>query len=290
MLGLFIVFGSLFSFSSVNTGPLPSFTNPVVHDNMCQITIDYNTSVQQSTSFNVKIGHSYFTNQESTEESTTNLLTFQNDFYGHRHYTNIWVNSNKECNFNIAVYHYDIKFYTSANTYDEYNYYNSYVYQLENPDYISHPNCLSIETDFEEGSYTDFVRYTYTIDFVLLPYDYLINSSNDLDTVYQSGYGAGYDDGYHEGTIDGTSSGYNSGYEAGESNGHAEGYTEGFNDGASGASTYTFTNFFGTIADVPILYVRNLLGFDVFGVSGVSILMTLITACLVLYLLRRVIF
>lgn len=286
MLGLFIVFGSLFSFSSLNTGPIPSFTNPVVHDNMCQITIDYNISVQQSTSFNVKVGHSYFTNQEASEESTTNLLTFQNEFYGHRHYTNIWVNSNKDCNFNIAVYHYDIKFYTDANTYDEYNFYNSYVYQLENPGYISYSNCLSIETDFEEGSYTDFVRYTYTIDFILLPYEYLSIVAEDPTSIYQSGYDAGYKDGYGDGVDDGESRGYSDGLADGDSSG----YIRGVHDGENAAHTYTFGNFFGTIADVPILYMRSMLGFDVFGVPALTILMSMITACLVLYLLRRVIF
>ena len=96
------------------------------------------------------------------------------------------------------------------------------------------------------------------------------NNNVNTEAIYNDGFTHGYDDGYN----DGNTFGYNTGYTA----------------GINATNNYTFINFFGAIADTPILYLRNLLGFQIFGVSAMNVLMSMITACLVLYLLRKVIF
>lgn len=103
---------------------------------------------------------------------------------------------------------------------------------------------------------------------------------------YNNGYKYGYDNGYNDGFAEGSSENSTSSYNIGYSSGYNEGYTIGVNS----THQYTFGKFFGAIADVPILYIRNLLGFEIFGVQAITILMSMITACLVLYLLRKVIF
>lgn len=92
-------------------------------------------------------------------------------------------------------------------------------------------------------------------------------------------------DAYNRMTINGDDN-YALGYETGYSDGVHDGYAEGSGD----ANHYTFFRLFGAIADTPIMILRNLLGFEVFGVEAIHILMSMITGVIVLWIIRRVVF
>lgn len=125
--------------------------------------------------------------------------------------------------------------------------------------------------------------FKFTIRFHWLPQEVYNNAINgyDTDAGYKNGFSAGKEVGYTEGYQQGLDVGYTPAY----NNGYADGYTEGFS--AGGNNTYTFGKLFGAIADVPIMILRNLLGFEVFGVEAISILMSMITGCIAIFLIRK---
>lgn len=142
----------------------------------------------------------------------------------------------------------------------------------------------------------------FTIGYTFVP-ESIIENSIGTDS-YQQGYDNGYQQGYDTGYYEGGQSGYTDGYDDGHYYGYAEGYddgqivgqqegydigyTQGYNTGLS-TPTYNFKSLFGAIADTPILFIRNLLGFEIFGVEALSILMTMITGCLILFLFRKIV-
>lgn len=117
-------------------------------------------------------------------------------------------------------------------------------------------------------------------------------------TGYQNGYAEGYNQGYHNGEDYGYETGYNdfkgseeytealdNAYESGVDYGDQQGYIRGLSED----NPYTFRALFGAIADTPILFIRQLLGFEVFGVEAIAILMTMVTGCLILFVFRRIV-
>ena len=117
--------------------------------------------------------------------------------------------------------------------------------------------------------------------------DYYTNGYADG---YDIGYESGYDTGFDEGNNAGYYTGYTSGSTIGYNNGYSNGYNTGFGDGVNSAHNYTFGALFGAVADTPIMILRSLLNFDVFGVRAMSILMSMITGSIALFLIRRLIF
>lgn len=106
---------------------------------------------------------------------------------------------------------------------------------------------------------------------------------------YQQGYNNGKEQGYNEGKIDGYNDFRNTDeYQNDIDNAYESGKNHGYYEGLH-TQTYTFTQLFGAIADTPIMILSNLLGFDVFGVSALSIVMTMLTGCIVFYLIKRII-
>lgn len=99
------------------------------------------------------------------------------------------------------------------------------------------------------------------------------------DSAWENGYSYGYNDG----RIDGREDGYNDGYDYGYDVGYDNGYEEGMNNGAD----YTFGSLFGAVADTPILIVRNLFNFDFFGVNMLTVVLSLFTALILFYLIRK---
>lgn len=89
-----------------------------------------------------------------------------------------------------------------------------------------------------------------------------------------------YDDGYNTGRIDGYSDGF--------AIGKTVGFNEGFNTALQGHS-FSFTNLFASISDTPILMIRRMFNFDIFGVSAVSILLTLFSALIFIKIIKRVV-
>lgn len=114
---------------------------------------------------------------------------------------------------------------------------------------------------------------------------------SDEDTIYSiaynNGYGYGVQDGYSNGYTDGansvdTESYYLDGVNTGYWNGYAVGYSEG-----STAPTYTFGELFGSIADTPVLIVRGLFDFDFFGINLMTVVLSMFTALIALFIVRK---
>ena len=51
----------------------------------------------------------------------------------------------------------------------------------------------------------------------------------------------------------------------------------------------TFTGLFGAIADTPIIMLRSLFNFDLFGMNMFIIIMSLITGIIVIYVVKKVV-
>lgn len=128
--------------------------------------------------------------------------------------------------------------------------------------------------------------------------DYTSGYNNGYDKGKQEGYSQGYDNGYEVGLIDGVDNfissdeyeqeirdSYLQGFDQGKYIGHEQGYAEALAEG----NDYTFRSLFGAIADTPILFIRQLLGFEIFGVEAVTILMTMITGVIILFLVRKIV-
>lgn len=170
---------------------------------------------------------------------------------------------------------------------------NNYTRKDSNNNVSVYLNGDSNDYIISEGAfyYNNWSTGFWTLDFhaKLLPSNY--GASGDYDLGYSQGYNngsrVGYDKGYDAGESAGSQQGYTQGYTAGYTQGETDGYNEGFDD-ASG-SNYTFFSLFGAIADTPIMFLRQLLGFEVFGVQAISILMSMLTGCIVLYLVRKII-
>lgn len=92
---------------------------------------------------------------------------------------------------------------------------------------------------------------------------HLLNGNN---ASYQSGYA----DGYSQGHIDGS----------------AEGYTTGYQEALS-TSTSTFNGLFNAIADTPLRFLYGLFNFDLFGISMLVIIMSLLTGIILFGVVKR---
>lgn len=79
--------------------------------------------------------------------------------------------------------------------------------------------------------------------------------------------------------------GYNNGKEDGYNTGYGEGYSAGFNDGSSNPSH--LLNLFSGIADTPVLMIRSLFSFQLFGIPMYTAVFSLITLLILIFILRK---
>lgn len=139
------------------------------------------------------------------------------------------------------------------------------------------------------------VGINFTIENPIYPYsnsyEFYFGFEYPQNTTYTQGYNVGYDSGYRDGIDNGYNEGYTDGYDTGMNDYYDSRYQQGYQDGINYesqlANRYTFMSLFGAIADTPIMIMRNLLNFDVFGVSAMTIVMSMITGCIVLFLIRK---
>lgn len=133
----------------------------------------------------------------------------------------------------------------------------------------------------------DSFDFGFTIGF--FPPNFVYGNENDYRVGYENGYNEGYNVGNTTGYDTGYSTGNSEGYTQGFSVGSSQGYQEGYSAGVNTRNDYTFLTLFGAIADTPIMILRNLLGFEIFGVSAMSILMTMLTGSIALFIFRKVV-
>lgn len=194
----------------------------------------------------------------------------------------------------------------SSSTADKYNYYFYDTFHLI--DYVVSPSIANYNSQYFDSFFYFYPIYTYfntNIDTSM--YNVTFNFSNiggsnyqqgydagfvdgkagAYDSGYQAGESAGYDSGYSEGESVGYDSGYDEGYDSGYAEGESFGYTNGFNNGVANANDYSFTSLFASIADTPILMLRSLFNFDFFGINLLTVVLSLFTALIVVYLIRK---
>lgn len=101
---------------------------------------------------------------------------------------------------------------------------------------------------------------------------------NSGEGQYNAGYEIGFDSGYNTGKTDGYTDGYNAG--------KTDGYTQGYNT-ALNTHDFSFTNLFASISDTPILMIRRMFSFGIFGVSAISILLSLFTCLIFIKIIKK---
>ena len=148
-----------------------------------------------------------------------------------------------------------------------------YCYRLPYFYFLSYEN--SLENRFNLSDFFDnFEDTSWSFSF------YGVDSTNNAyDTGFDNGYAVGHQDGYYEGVDDGRATGYENGYD--------DGYLVGRTDGIASANDYSFLSLFGAVADTPVLMIRSLFNFDFFGVNLLTVVLSLFTALILFYLLRK---
>lgn len=109
---------------------------------------------------------------------------------------------------------------------------------------------------------------------------------------YDDGYNDGYNDGYSIGWSDGYSignrDGIDTGYQDGVTAGYQQGYNQGYSDGLNISTNSNFLNLFGLIADTPVMMLRSLFNFDLFGIHVFTAIMSLLTGIFLIFIIKKV--
>ena len=121
------------------------------------------------------------------------------------------------------------------------------------------------------------------------PTNITFNVSLDIFYYQNADYLNGLNDGYNRGYDVGYNSGYATGYNDGYDYGYQTGYTQGRADGINEATPLqmNFLTLLGAIADTPVVIIKNLYNFDIFGTSALTIFMTLLTGIIVIHFVRK---
>ena len=187
---------------------------------------------------------------------------------------------------------------SSANLFTIYLY-SPYAERVAPSLFVNFNNELTLfnHTTYTLSSYDNSLIYDFEFDTSTLNHDfsmdltfYFVYTSaedpvvtGDYGDGYADGYNQGYDDGYTQGTFVSFQDSYDNGY----NDGYRTGYAVGKNDGIN-ISGYNFTSLFASISDTPILMIRRLFGFEIFGTSVMAIFMSLFTALVVIKVIKRI--
>lgn len=145
--------------------------------------------------------------------------------------------------------------------------------------------ALSIYLDEEIGKQ----NYLISTLFSITPFELETNSNGgftqeDIDKAYNDGmadgWQAGYDDGYEQGWNEGEREGYNDGCV----DGYQDGYDEGIKKGEE--VNANLGDMFLNILDSPRQAISNILNFEFLGINLASLVFFLITAILVVVIIK----
>lgn len=99
---------------------------------------------------------------------------------------------------------------------------------------------------------------------------------------YDEGYKAGYYDGEAVGYNEGSEEGFTRGYDTGKT----DGYGSGYNAGVAESGEFSFLRLIGAVFDAPIKAFSGLLDFEVLGFNMKSFFLSLITASVIVAIIR----
>lgn len=254
-----------------------------------------------------------FTTYDSSLDSSI-YMSFNNKFNGIFAYINIddgefknnflWLN---DVNSTLNMSHYEINFFGLENKsnfgvgynytylpiyvdYDNSNYFyceNGSIYTTKETYNFSTDEEFPYNNDYLNGTIND-IYYKRTLSFD----EYAINGG----TYYWGDFARGSDDENYKCFIVRTplisndySTGYNQGYQIGYSDGNRIGYENGYRNGVNDtyATDNSFFHLFGAIADTPILMLRSLFDFDLFGINVLVAVLSLLTAIITAWVIRK---
>lgn len=122
--------------------------------------------------------------------------------------------------------------------------------------------------------------------------------SDNYDLGFQDGRDVGFDEGYDEGFDEGFDEGRNEGFDEGYADGKYDAnntvtttsasYNAGYNYGVESASTFTFNSLMSAVFDVPVRTLLSMLNFEILGVDMSAFFLSLITICVVLFVIRLI--
>ena len=104
-----------------------------------------------------------------------------------------------------------------------------------------------------------------------------------------SSFNNGYNVGFNDGVAVGRERGYQDGYQVGWGDSKNYWYQIAYDKGRSDATPLevSFLGILGAIADTPVMIIHNLFSFDVFGISALTIFMSLLTGIVVIHFIRK---
>lgn len=103
---------------------------------------------------------------------------------------------------------------------------------------------------------------------------------------YLNGYDNGYTAGNSAGHTEGVLQGREEGYKQGETIGYENGYGVGYSDGLKTAETGDFMSLITAVIDAPVTAFTSLLDFEILGFNMRTFVLSLLTAALVIAMLR----
>ena len=118
--------------------------------------------------------------------------------------------------------------------------------------------------------------------------------SDNYDLGFQNGREVGFDEGYDEGFDEGRGEGFDEGYADGKYDANntvtttSASYNAGYNYGVESASTFTFNSLLSAVFDVPVRTLLSMLNFEILGVDMSGFFLSLITICVVLFVIRLI--
>ena len=123
--------------------------------------------------------------------------------------------------------------------------------------------------------------YDWSYDIIGPLYDVELNNSITIlspNSYIWSEAQKGYLDGFNEGKAEGEQLGKELGYQSGYNKGYEEGLAVAEND---------FFSLFTGIADTPFMIITSLLSFEIFGVNAFVVLFSILTICIIIWLIKK---
>lgn len=296
--------GVVISFNAVSKNNLSNQLNNIVDYSVQQINTlssDYNDSYEYLvTPYSVDIISTYHYNNNSVSSVEIGLFgadyTFNQDndtFHFHTLPYAYYVSGDSELSFTITEYAYcnhfymnNVKFkflsgsftdYYSFSYYLQFNldcYYNDeFEYQYENVELFFVGTYLK-SNGKSDIYYQTFVNVDTAMDMVdYINYTAFDSSRFDISCPFIINYYKQYDNGY------------NVGYEDAKNYWYQVGRTDGINSATP--MQMNFITLLGAVADTPVYIIRNLLGFEIFGINVLAVFMSLLTGIIVIYFIRK---
>lgn len=169
-------------------------------------------------------------------------------------------------NYNLGHYYYSGMSRTASALHVDYSN-TEYITPLHELSYSYGGNQVTTYSWYDSLHYNHYLFPCYT--------NVAINKDTTKDTYYRNHGRVVF-------TYDTNKFDLNDGYSVGFDAGYNQGYTAGIAN-----SEYQFTDLFGAIADTPVLIVRNLFDFDLFGMNMLTVVLSLFTALILFYIIRK---